>query len=106
MSRRSFQEYFDSRPQRPVRVTRAAVVTMMAKAVKRKLIADGRIPAEKPKKKFMYDLIGLTGGTVYAHTRGEARALVKKDLGISRSGRLPKGMSIIEVSGANQPAMS
>lgn len=52
--------------------------------------------ATRPKFQFHWHMPdGMTGGLVWANTTGEARAQIKKNLGIGSHGRLPSSVSII-----------
>lgn len=68
--------------------------------VKRKLIADGKIvdPSKRAPKYQYHWTIGDRdqGGIVAANTTGEARGLIKKQIGIKR-GRLPQCIKIVRI---------
>jgi len=68
--------------------------------VKRRLIADGKIvdPSKHPPKYQYHWTVGDRdqGGIVCANTTGEARGLIKKQIGIKK-GRLPQCIKIVRI---------
>lgn len=70
------------------------LVSRIKRQMKRHLIRDGKIqdPATaRPRFEWHWCTPeGSVGGSVSANTKGEARALVKKELGIKKNRRLPK----------------
>ncbi len=85
---------------RPRKTTKAERFKKFYREVKRKLIADGKIAdPSKREKKFQYHwTIGTRdeGGIVLADTTGEARGLIKKQLGIKK-GRLPECITFVRI---------
>jgi len=69
-------------------------VAYLNRAVKRANKASGYVTAKKPAT-WSYTVNGQDG-TVVAHTRSEARAEIKKELGLK--GRLPVGVKIERVT--------
>jgi hypothetical protein len=70
------------------------------RAIKRANRAAGFETAKKPSN-WEWEL-GDSNGTVAAHTRSEARALIKAELGLQkRKQRLPVGISILKVEVSN-----
>ena len=63
--------------------------------IKRANKAAGYTTGKKPTK-WRYDVEGQTG-EVEAHTRSEARARIKEQLGIKKKQRLPVGISLEKV---------
>jgi len=90
-------DYMDSitLPQR--RMTREQFAKLWTRRMKKALLAKGLVKYT-PKKRWLWDIPGnvLIGGVVEAHTRSEARAQIKANLGINK-GRLPIGITIYEV---------
>lgn len=77
-------------------LTKTEVVGMLTRGAKRQLIAEGQIqdPRTRPKRYlYIFDCAGVIG-QVKADTTGEARAKIKKQLGISKNKRLPKDIQI------------
>lgn len=64
--------------------------------MKRKLIEDGTImdPANRPPKYIFHWEYGDITGDCLCDNKSEARAVIKKDLGISKKKRLPKEVII------------
>lgn len=84
----------------PHRLTKAERFKKFYREVKRKLIADGKIadPRFRPKKYQYHWTVGDRdeGGIVLADHAGEARGLIKKQIGIKR-GRLPQCIKIVRI---------
>jgi len=66
------------------------------RVVKRANKAAGYETAKQPTR---WDyLVNGKHGTVVAHTRSEARALIKKEIGLKKKDRLPVGISLEKVN--------
>lgn len=102
MTRNSRLEYLASRNIPPKPLTRRELVKLMAKRLKRQLIEKGMIPdpSKRPPYYTFHWTYGEQTGKVRADTRSQAKAAIKKELGI-KSGRLPQE---VEISNAAQPA--
>jgi len=85
---------------RPAKLTRLDMRKRLFREVKRRLIADGRIEdTSKRAKKYQYHwTVGDRdqGGIVLADHAGEARGLIKKQIGIKK-GRLPQCIKIVRI---------
>ncbi len=75
-------------------------LAFLFREVKRRLIKDGKIddPSKRPPKYQYHWTVGDRdqGGIVVANTMGEARGLIKKQIGIKR-GRLPQCIKIVRI---------
>ena len=107
-TRRQYQEQVAAR--QGVRTpTKREVVKKAARRIIRQLIGAGQIPdpaTRGPRNKFAWSF-GEKYGNVKANTRSQARALIKKELGINKNDRLPVGVQIIDtrdIKGADQPS--
>lgn len=114
MSRMTRLQYNAMRPSSDRKQTLKEFMAMANREAKRRMIADGIIedPSRKePKFQFHWEAtvthVGSTGGIVKANTRGEARALIKKELGLSKNASLNKYiLKIVRVPNAATPAIS
>ena len=73
------------------------IVRGAQKQIKRQLIESGQMQDPKkrrPKYLYIWDCNGVIG-RVEADTSGDARALIKAQLGISKKKRLPEGIEIV-----------
>lgn len=84
-------------PIRGVKLTTAEYMVKLRREVKRRLIADGLIsdPSKQPPKYEWHWKLGERGGIVVANNGGEARGLIKKELGLKQ--RLPNHIQIVRV---------
>jgi hypothetical protein len=87
-------------PPKPVKGNTAADVAYLNRVIKRANRAAGYDTAKKP---FVWEWsLGDKSGSVEAHTRSEARCLIKKELGLTkRKDRLPVGIPITKVEVSN-----
>lgn len=87
--------------------TQQDLIQFMFRRQKRELIKRGVIqdPANRPSRfKFVWKH-GNLGGVVYADGRSEARAIIKRTLGIPKKKRLPQSVDItreLNVEGKNE----
>jgi len=85
---------------RPVKLTKRDKFKRFYREVRRRLIADGKIvdPSKNPPKWQYHWTVGDRdqGGIVCANTTGEARGLIKKQIGIKK-GRLPNCIKIVRI---------
>lgn len=67
------------------------LIAYLFRCQKRELIRRGMIedPATRPSRYKFHWVYGNLNGTVYADNKSDARALIKKDLGIKKKNRLP-----------------
>ena len=79
------------------RYTEAEKLAYINRLIKRSNKAAG-YDTDKPMKVWQYDVEGKTG-VVEAHTKGEARALIKKELGYKKKERLPVGVKVEKING-------
>lgn len=87
-------------PPKPIKGNTAADLAYLNRAIKRANRAAGYETAKKPSN-WEWEL-GDKSGTVAAHTRSEARALIKAELGLhKRKERLPVGIFISKVEVAD-----
>src|SRR5438105_3742326 len=66
------------------KVSASEFMAKVKRLMKRRMVADGVIEPTSTRPKFDWQWsndAGTIGGTVQANTRGEARALIKKELG-------------------------
>lgn len=91
---------FISEHMQPRKTTKRQRFNKFYREVKRRLIADGKIadPSQRPKKWQYHWAVGDRdeGDIVYADTTGEARGLMKKQLGIKK-GRLPQCIKFVRI---------
>jgi hypothetical protein len=76
---------------------RMKVAAFLLRHTRRKLIAEGKIedPLTRPYR-YQFDWsYGSISGVVFSDTTGEARALIKQNLGLPKKHRLPKEVKII-----------
>jgi hypothetical protein len=78
---------------KPRKYTASEVYAYLARAAKRAEKAAG-VDTDKPKSKWAWDCC-TKQGVVEAHTRSEARSLIKKELGLKK--RLPIGFKMEKV---------
>lgn len=100
------REYTDSMPVPQRKMTREQFAHMWTNKMKKSLLAKGLIHYTA-KKSWAWSwpadasipMAWPTGGIVEAHTRGEARAEIKKALSVHKpfKGRLPVGIVIARV---------
>lgn len=80
--------------------TKKEKLAFLFREVKRRLIKDGKIddPSKRPPKYQYHWTVGDRdqGGIVAANTMGEARGLIKKQIGIKK-GRLPQCIKIVRI---------
>ena len=111
--RQTRQEYIASLPRKRQKPTVQEVAKLLALRVKQSLRKRGLVPA-KPVPQWQWEYsceAGTVSGIVAGHTRSEARALIKEELGI-KNRRLPQGVVITPVEivhngdklNENQPA--
>lgn len=107
MARMTRHEYYREavRPQKhnPSKMEMAKVV---ACEIRRRLRAAGVLPQPTSEGKYKWhwlDRSSDTNGTVSANTRSEARAAIKRILGIRSDGRLPATVEIVK---AEEPCAS
>jgi hypothetical protein len=80
--------------------TKDEVIQLLARKYRRELINRGIIPdpaCRAPRFKFTWTYGTLTG-IVYADQRALARALIKRELGLSKNKRLPNNITIVSES--------
>ena len=97
--RRTRIEYFESIPHRPRKVSYDEALAMVKRQIKRKAITDGVIldPRNNPPRfEWHWELDGQSG-IVQANTRGEARGLIKQNVGLTKKDRLPVHVTIVKV---------
>ncbi len=92
-------EYVSAHTRNPVK-SKKERLAFLFREVKRRLIKDGKIvdPSKNPPKYQYHWTVGDRdqGGIVVANTMGEARGLIKKQIGIKR-GRLPQCITIVRI---------
>lgn len=87
-------------PPKPIKGNTAADLAYLNRAIKRANRAAGYDTAKQPSN-WAWSLDDKCG-TVEAHTRSEARGLIKKELGLTkRRDRLPVGIPISRVEVSN-----
>ena len=93
-------------PKKNRKFTEAEVVGKVQREIKRRLVAEGHIvdPAKRVKPEWHWALKisapgNLRGGVVNADNRSEAKAAIKKQLGVN--GRLPGYVVILGPANAN-----
>ena len=81
-------------------MTRQEKEAKASRLLMKMLIADGVIPdpANRPKRYQFHWCYGEIGGIVMADDKSTARALIKKDLGLSKNKRLPKEVEIVRIN--------
>lgn len=87
--------------------SKKARLAFLYREVKRRLIKDGKIddPSKRPPKYQYHWTVGDRdqGGIVVANTMGEARGLIKKQIGIKK-GRLPQCIKIVRIINDSSPS--
>jgi hypothetical protein len=98
MTRRTKFEHFERGlpPKKEKKITREEAQDILNRVFKRAAIERGLVDPTKGKFRFQWHYDGETG-EVEANSRSEARGLVKKALGIGKSGRLPLGLALFAV---------
>jgi hypothetical protein len=113
--RRTRKEFLDSIPHRPRKTNFNEVLGLVKRQIKRKAIADGLIvdPATRPPRyQWAWEIpktatfnvedgkllsVNETSGIVEANTKGEARSLIKSQLGLRKKDRLPLAIVVTKV---------
>jgi len=101
------QRIHQQKPPTPRKFTQTEIMGKIQREVKRRMVADGHIvdPAQRVKPEWHWAAklsardCYPRGGTVNADSRSEAKAAIKKQIGIK--GRLPDYIVIVEPSRAN-----
>lgn len=110
MSRTTRLQRANAQPRRARKVLMPVFMDRLKRQMKRMMIADGRIanPATREPWFVWYWSLKMsaardhntTGGTIYADTKSQAKAQIKRALGIKK-GRLP---SYVNIAGAPNDA--